>query len=251
MSSQAEFRSGKLGHMLGALILCVLGVVPMLAAKAQQPVPLHDGQQIVLHGTLSIRPAGRLQFVTIRTTQAYVPVLTSENGTDDLAGPIHEIGLSGYNSYHLLYAHRGQPVTVLGKVMTDGASPYYLHNASLAATSIRLADGTELTGRPRTESRIAVDVGLYQATAVLPADPAQPWQYSAHGSPDPEQRFLSCSSNGGGDVVNCSCAKGFKALRAESSTRAVTAQVFDDSYTAQFGVGDEARRVELSVTCSR
>ena len=237
--------------MNGASILCLLVSLSLVHATAQTPVLLHDGQQIVVRGTLSMRPAGRLQFVAVRTAQAYLPVVRSENGKEDPTEPVHEIGLSGYHSYRLLYAHRGQPVTVVGKLMTDSASPYYLHNASLAASSIRLADGTQLLGTSRPEARIAVDVGQYQANVVLSADLAQPWQYSAHGSPDPEQRFLSCSSNGGGDVVNCSCAKDFKALHAVSSTRDVTAQVFEDSYTAQLGVGDDARRMELSITCSR
>ncbi len=235
-------------------ILAFAGIflcTPMLLAAGQQPVPLHDGQQIALLGTLILRPAGRLQFAAVRTAQAYLPMVADADGTGHSTQPIHEIGLSGYHDYRLLYAHRGQPVIVTGKLMTDGASPYYLHNVSLAVVSMRRADGTELKSSPRMDSRLAVDVGQYQASVVLPADLAQPWQYSAHGTPDPDGRFLSCSSNGGGDVVNCSCANEFKVIHAESSTTGVSSEVFDDSGTAQFGVGDDARRVELSVTCSR
>lgn len=213
-------------------------------------MPLHDGQQVALRGTLIMRPAGRLQFAAVRTVQAYLPVVAGAD-VKSRSTPVHEVGLSGYRDYRVLYAHRGQPVTITGTLKTDGASPYYLHSVTLSVVSMRLADGTELKGTPRTASRLAVDVGDYQATAVLPASLAKPWQYSAHGAPDPNRRFLFCSSNGGGDVVNCSCATGFKAIHAESPTSDVSSKIFDDSGTAQFGVGDGARRVDLAVTCSR
>lgn len=217
-----------------------------IAAAGQQPSVLHNGQQITLRGTLVMRPGGRLQFAAVATAGAYITRDMSRMQT-----AIHELGLSGYNRYDMLYAHRGQAVTVRGTVITNDASPYYLRGASVKVSSIRLANGTDVMGSPHATGHIAVDVGQYRASVVLPADLAQPWQYSAHGAPDTEQQFLSCGSNGGGDVVNCSCAQGFHALHAESSTRGVSTHVFGESQTAQFGVGEQARRVELSVTCSR
>lgn len=225
----------------GLLMLLLVAALP-----AQSPTTLREGQQVTLHGTLVMRPGGRLQFVAVHTTEAYLPMVGGRE-----AKSTQELGLSNYHRYDLLYAHRGQAVIVRGTVSINDASPYYLHNVSLKVASIRLADGTELVGKPRTASRIAVDVGEYQASVALPADLEEPWQYRAQGSPDMEQRFLTCSSNGGGDVVNCFCADGFHPLHARSTTRGVDAQVLADMHMAQFGVGDDARRVELAVTCSR
>lgn len=178
-------------------------------------------------------------------------MLTGKDHSQRPAATVHAIGLSGYNRYDLLYAHRGQPVTVSGRVMTNEASPFYLNNLLLNARSIRLHDGKELIGMPRARTPLAVDVGEYRANVVLPDDLAEPWRYSAQGHPDTDARFLSCSSNGGGDVVNCSCAEGFRALHAESATKGVSAQVFSDSHTAQFGPVDDRHQIQLSVVCSR
>jgi hypothetical protein len=215
------------------------------AAVAQQPARLTDGQTVTMRGTLRMRPAGRLQYVVVQTSEAYVPVVRGQ----DLQ-PAREIGLRGYGRYDVLYAHRGQQVTVSGSVSTDDASPYYLHNVAIAVTSVRLANGTELRADAVPRRPIAADVGQYQASVQLPADLAAPWRYSARGQADPDRQFLSCGSNGGGDVVNCYCAKGFHATKAQ---QAIAGRVDDARLMdfAQFDVGDDARSVELSVTCSR
>ena len=220
------------------------------------PTPLQDGQQVTITGTLVMEPANRLQFVTVKTAAAFVPVFKGVRGSKDEQGEVlHEIGLAGYHDYALLYAHRGQTVTVAGGMSTDNASPYFWHGTRLEAKSIRLSGGKDLLGERRAREPIAIDTGSYEATAVLPGDLSTPWVYSANGRVEMEGRFLSCSSNGGGDVVNCSCADGFHPVSGESLIRGrrEKAGLFKDMSFAQFGVGEEQKppEVRLSVTCSR
>ena len=224
------------------------------AVAQTAPTMLRDGQQVTLTGRLTMEPAGRLQFVTVKTEAAYMPVFKGDHGKEQPGELLHEIGLAGYHDYTLLYAHRGQPVTVTGKLATDEATPYFFHGTRLQVSSIRLMNGTDLLqSRGPARESIAADTGTYDAKAMLPADLAAPWVYSANGQQVEDGRFLSCSSNGGGDVVNCFCAKGFHAVSGQSNaggTRA-PARVFQDGSTAQFEAGDDKHTVELSVTCSR
>ena len=235
--------------MRTAFALVCLLLAPSLTAQA--PVPLHDGQQVVLHGILTMEPAGRLQFVTVKTTASYVPVFTEDGGKEVPGETLHEISLSGYFDYELLYAHRGQEVTVTGKMATDETTPYFWHGTRLQATSIVTMNGVDLRGKERG-TQVAADVGLYRAEVTLPADLAAPWRYRLDGRPMTE-RYLSCSSNGGGDVVNCFCAQGFHPTETTSSIKDSVWQskALSKMKMAQFGVGDEAREAVLSVMCSR
>lgn len=221
-------------------------------SAAQQPVPLRDGQRVVLHGTLTMEPAGRLQFVTVKTTGSYLPIFHEGGGKESSGETLQEIGLAGYADYARLYAHRGQQVTVTGKMSTDDATPYFWHGTRLQATGIRSADGVDLRGKAGA-TWIAVDTGLYRAEVMLPADLAAPWRYSFEGKTVGEGTYLSCGSNGGGDVVNCFCAQGFHPMETRSSVggRPWQGEVLNDMHMAQFRVGDDARAAELSVTCSR
>ena len=220
---------------------------------------LRDGQQLTLTGRLTMEAAGRMQSVTVKTVAAYQPVFKGErSGKDEQASVLHEIGLAGYSDYALLYAHRGQQVTVTGKMATDNASPYFWRGTRLQVTSIRLANGMDLLrSQVPANEPIAIDTGTYDTKAMLPADLAAPWVYTANGEPAREGRFLSCGSNGGGDVVNCFCAKGFHPIAAEALLKGSRSQgqISSDMNVAQFGVADKEGNyqfpVTLSVTCSR
>ena len=131
---------------------CFLFVAPILLPAALSmaaqgsAIPLRDGQQVTLTGRLTMEPAGRLQFVTVKTAAAYVPVFQGAPGEKESEGEVlHEIGLAGYSDYSLLYAHRGQQVTVVGKLATDSATPYFWHGtrsvlltAAICSARIRL-----------------------------------------------------------------------------------------------------------------
>ena len=227
-----------------ALFVAILAGI----AAAQSPLPLHNGQAITLHGTLQLEPQGRLQFATIKTQEAYVPILGNA-GKAARGQVLHEIALSGYHRYDLLAAHRGQSVTVTGNIMTDEASPYYYKNASLMATSIHLQDGTELLGEARSQA-VAVDAGIVRVVVTLPADPAEPWTYEGDAFNE-SQRPAVCSSNGGGDVVNCYCPLEFRASAAEmiAGGKEQPGQLMGQM--ARFAVGDDARTVTLKLTCMR
>ncbi len=229
------------------MVQCAIG-----GALCQTPVLLHDGQQLTLKGVLTPQPAGRLQFVVVRTTQFYVPVMHYD-GADHRGEPTRDIALSDYHDYAQLYAHRGETVTVTGVVSTDPASPYYLQNMRLGIRSIRGTHGENLLRTSSAAARVAVDTGTYRASALLPADPAAPWQYRVQGGSGNGDALLSCSSNGGGDVVNCYCADGFRPteavmLKAGNQSKG---DLFPDGSLAQFGVGEDTAEVHLSVTCSR
>jgi hypothetical protein len=208
-------------------------------------MPLRSGQAVTLHGTLQLESQGRLQFVTVKTKEAYVPIL----GKDRKGEVLHEIAFSGYHRYDLLAAHRGQSVTVTGKMMTDVASPYYYRNASLLASSIRLQDGTELAGESRSQA-IAADVGVVRVTVTLPADLTAPWTYDGAAFSD-SQRPATCSSNGGGDVVNCYCPLNFHATQATMTSEGKEKPAQSMGQMAQFAVGVEARTVVLRLSCTR
>ena len=228
-------------------VLMIIGALPLVA---QQPIPLHNGQQITIHGTLTMEPAGRLQFVTVRTISSYMPVFSQNGGKESSAETLHEISLSNFFDYELLYAHRGQQVIVTGKVGMDDASPYFWHGTRLQATSIVTATGVDLRARERG-TWVAADVGLYRAEVILPADLTAPWRYSLEGKPTTEH-YLSCGSNGGGDVLNCYCAHGFHPTETKSSLQdSVWQGRVLDAQVAQFQVGEDARAAVLSVTCSR
>ena len=232
----------------------VLVLTTAVSVGQESPVELRDGQQVTVTGHLTMEPAGRLQFVTVKTAEPYQPIVQGENGKGRPAGVTNEIGLSGYNRYELLYAHGGQAVTVSGTITTDSASPYYFHNALLKVTSIRLANGRDLIGTPRQEITLAAYVKTYHAMVLLPADLAAPWNYNPQSAPFRDgARSLACSSNGGGDVVNCFCVKGFHPTGGQSAAGGSRqeARLFPDGSTAQFDVGDDKHDVELSVTCSR
>lgn len=226
-------------------------LLPFCVLAAQTVIPLRDGQQVVLRGALTMEPAGRLQFVTVKTSASYVPMFSETGGRETPGETLHEISLSGYFNYDLLYAHKGQAVTVTGKIATDDATPYFWHGTRLQASSIVTADGIDLRGKERG-TWVAADVGLYRAEVTLPADLAAPWRYRLEGTPVTDH-YLSCASNGGGDVVNCFCAHGFHPTETKSSLkdRVWQGNVISDMQLAQFSVGEDARRVDLSVTCSR
>jgi hypothetical protein len=230
-----------------ALALSV-GICAGIAA-AQSPVPLPNGKAVTLHGTLQLEPQGLLQFATVKTKEAYVPILWSAPGKTTRGQVLHEIALSGYHRYDLLAAHRGQLITVTGKMMTDSASPYYFKNTSLMATSIRLQDGTELLGEARAQ-QVAADVGIVRVTVTLPTDLAAPWTYDGPGFSD-SQRPAVCSSNGGGDVVNCYCPLGFHASTASMTAAGKEQPGGLMGQMAQFAVGEDARLVTLKLTCMR
>ena len=227
-----------------SLLLLLATITPAAAgAQAGQPVRLKPDQQLTVTGTLTMRPGGRLQNVTVRTAQAYVPVFASSVPDHTHEGkPVHEIALADYD-YALLYAHRGQTVTVTGKLLTDDVSPYYRDGMRLEITQIRTVDGADLNRDRLKDAPVAADVGTYHAVAVLPADLAAPWRYTVDGKPD-THRMFSCSSNGGGDVVNCGCTDGFHATAVSPNGSLMDGRT-------QFGVGDDARAATLSVTCSR
>ena len=229
--------------------LALLLALTPCAAAAQAAIPLHNGQTVTLHGTVELEPQGRLQFVTVKTKEAYVPLLWAAAGKTTRGPVLHEIALSGYHRYELLAAHRGQAITVTGKMITDGASPYFYKNASLMATSIRLQDGTELLGEARSQA-VAADAGILRVVITLPADLASPWSYEGPGFND-SQRPAACSSNGGGDVVNCYCPVGFRATDAvmTSAGKEQPADLMDQM--AQFAVGDDAQTITLKLTCMR
>jgi hypothetical protein len=218
-------------------------------AFAQSPVPLLNGQSVTLHGAIQLEPQGRLQFATVRTKEAYIPVLAGSAGKTARGQVLHEIALNGYHRYDLLAAHRGQQVTVTGKMMTDPASPYYYKNASLMATSIRLQDGTELLGTARSQE-VAADVGIVRVVVTLPADLAAPWTYEGAAFSD-SQRPAVCSSNGGGDVVNCYCPLGFRASDAVMTSGAKDQPGELMGQMAQFSVGDDALLIRLKLACMR
>ncbi len=222
------------------------------AAYCQSPVPLRDGQQITLTGELTMEPAGRLQFVTVKTHSAYVPLFPGENRKETRGETLHEIGLSGYD-YALAYAHRGQQVTVTGKLLTDEATPYFWHGTRLEAASLRTSDGDDLTGKSLARPGVPTDLTRYTSTAILHADLALPWTYQVKGKTITRGTYLTCSSNGGGDVVNCFCADGFHPVRAESSLLGGhrKGEILPDMTMAQFEAGDDATEVHLHVTCSR
>ncbi|AFL86812.1 hypothetical protein Terro_0470 [Terriglobus roseus DSM 18391] len=217
-------------------------------AAAQSPIPLPNGKAVTLHGTIEFVPQGRVQFATVRTKEAYVPILGSA-GKTRRGTVLHQVALNGYHRYDLLAAHRGQAVTVTGKMMTNAGSPYYYKNASLTATSIRLQDGTELLGEARSQT-VAADVGIVRATVTLPSDLTAPWTYDGPAFSD-SQRPAACSSNGGGDVVNCYCPLNFRATEATMTTGNEQAAGKLMGQMAQFTVGDEARTVTLKLSCMR
>ena len=226
-------------------------VTGMLAAPAQQPIPLHNGQNVTLHGTLTMQPSGRLQFVTVRTQETYVPLVQTEHGgAETSAEPTAEVSLAGYHSYRFMYAHRGQNVVVTGKMLTDDVTPYFFHATRLELQTMALSDGTKVLLPRATTRRVLPAVRGYRAKVILLADLAKPWRYSVGHKQDVSGQYLSCDSNGGGDVVNCFCTNGFHPVHSHSSS-GVDGRIFADMQMAQFGVGDDARRVELSVTCSR
>jgi hypothetical protein len=227
----------------------VLGCVLSAGFISAQTIALHDGQAVTLHGVLKPTPFGRLQFISVVTREAYS---NDVRGSDDK--PLHAVALAGYRDYALLYTHRGKAVTVTGTVSTDEVSPYYQDGMRFDATSILTADGVELMGSS-APLRIGA-VGSYQAMAALPADLAAPWRYVVDGKPA-TRGMLSCSSNGGGDVVSCRCADGFHPVATASSMKVDDAkgQIYNDMKMAQFGVaddnGNENFAVRLTVRCSR
>ncbi len=221
-------------------------------AYSQAPVPLHDGQQITISGDLTMEPEGRLQFVTVKTTSSYVPIFVDENHNEVQGATLHEIGLSGYD-YRLVYAYRGQQVTVTGKMLTDEATPYFWRGTRLEVASLRTSDGVDLAARPLAKQAVPKDVTSYSAGATLHANLALPWTYQVKGKAVTTGTYLSCSSNGGGDVVNCFCADGFHPVQAGQLMQGARSkgQIYADMQMAQFDVGDDATEVHLNVTCSR
>jgi hypothetical protein len=217
-------------------------------AAAQSPIPLPNGKAITLHGIIQLESQGRLQFATVKTKEAYVPIL-GRAGKATRGPVLHEVALSGYHRYDLLAAHRGQTVTVTGKIMTDAASPYYYKNTSLMATSIRLLDGTELLGAPRSQT-VAADVGIVRVTITLPADLTAPWIYEGPAFNE-SQRPAVCSSNGSGDVVNCYCPLGFHAAESTMTNRDKEQPARLMGQMAQFGIGENARTTILRISCMR
>jgi hypothetical protein len=240
--------------LFSTLIFLLLTAAGIIGQSA--PTPLRDGQQVMLTGIVTMEPAGRLQFVTVKTVGAYVPIFKGDQSKkEEQREVLHEIALGGYSDYALLYAHRGQQVTVTGKMETDNATPYFWRGTRLKASSIQLADGLDLIReRDLTLDPIAADVGTYEAMVMLPADLAAPWVYSANGQPARVGHFLSCSSNGGGDVVNCFCAQGFHALQVESSRNGIhQKRQIGSERMALVEVGEDAvpQTVKITVTCSR
>jgi hypothetical protein len=228
---------------------------PTGGCQTVSAIPLTPDQQLTVSGVLTMQPAGRLQFVTVETDQAYVPVFSGPGAAQLQEGkPAHEIALARYSNYGLLYQHRGERVTVTGTLRTDDASPYYRDGMRLDAEHIRTANGTELMGERPLPMHVAADVGLYDATVILPADLAAPWVYRVEGPAADAEGMLRCSSNGGGDVVNCNCADGFRARSASTAIGGKTSSSSarkDESGWSQFEVGDEAVEVKLRLTCER
>ncbi len=203
-------------------------------------------------------PAGRLQHVTVITAETYLPVWKDDRAQQTEGETLHGVGLSVPVPYAVLYAHRGQQVMVQGRLAVDGVTPYYWHATRLAVVSLRLADGTELVKPVAAAAPPAAGVRAYTATAVLPADLAEPWRYRQAGAGRqslPADGLLSCSSNGGGDVVNCGCAEGFEAKAADAvlGGRHATGRLLGSS--AQFDVtdkdGNTAFATTLVMTCTR
>jgi hypothetical protein len=228
-------------------VVVILGYFLSVGFAFAQTITLHDGQAVTLHGVLKPTPAGRLQFISIVTRETY------RNGMQ--GKPLHTVALAGYWDYALLYAHRGKAVTVTGTVSIDEFSPYYQDSMRFEATSIRTADGAELLGSS-APPRMGTDVGSYRAMVVLSASLSTPWRYTVDGKPT-ARGMLACSSNGGGDVVNCRCADGFHPVATASSMKGdnTKGQIYNDMEMAQFGVtddnGNENFAVRLTVTCSR
>ncbi len=176
------FERRTLSRMTRVSATCATLGLCFAPAAGQQPIPLRDGQQVTLHGTLTLEPAGRLQFVTVRTRETYLPVVKAEDGKSDVnAEPTHEISLSSYPRYGVVYAHRGQAVTVAGKMMTDNVTPYFFHATRLELQSMKLDDGTDLLLHKAANSQLVKTLRSYRSSVILPADLAAPWHYRANG----------------------------------------------------------------------
>ena len=227
-----------MNRFVAIALACVLSAAPMHG----QTITLHDRKPVTLRGILRPIPEGRLQFVAVLTREAYGSGLPGDAGK-----PQHAVTLSGYHDYAALYAHRGQAVTVRGTVAIDAASPYYRNGLLVQATSIRTAGGAELLGTPTSPPRVAADVGVYRASAVLPADPAAPWQYRVQDRND-AHGMIACRSNGAGDVVNCDCAEGFHATEARLMGAGKT---FRGALMGWAQFTPPQGRVELAIACSR
>ncbi len=215
-----------------------------------QTVRLHDGQRLTINGLLKVEAATRRQEITLATTQEYIPVFKEESSETD-GEHLHELGLANY-SYAVLYALRGQRVSVSGKMETDSASGYFWHGTRFHIESMRLANGTVINTCKAQAPAPSPSVQTYQATATLFANPELPWRYS----PSKYGEIISCTHNAPGDVVNCFCNGDFWPSEAKARVRGkLVPGEIHDLFAQWVAVADEGHRLQpasvIAMTCVR
>jgi hypothetical protein len=176
--------------------------------QGSRPQELVDGAKITVEGTLAVEREGYKSFLVVKTGAPYVAVF----GPQDRR-VVREIWVTLAGENDALRRYIGQTATVSGKVQLEPNSPHYFNGTLILAESVRIGSGVLLV--PATEAKPAappVELKGYSVEVTLSKlgqFSYEGWDANGH-SLAAVKGLLSCGLSGGGDVVNCACADGFK-----------------------------------------
>jgi len=217
----------------------------------QQAVVLKGGAAVTVSGHLTIRGYGWQRFLVVETDKPYRLNFDSDDG-----GPtvVHEIAFYIAGQTDTVESLRGRYVTVTGKLQLNPPSPYYWKGTMLQAQSLRLASGEVLSAAkeamtilpwPDGPKTFAVAITM-RPDKLLPQYALLPTSNKPLAPPG-----FGCGVNGGGDLLNCTCPKGYAASR--------TGKIKDGRFlplkkanVLQLEIGEDATHaVTVAAECTR
>ncbi|MBS1814456.1 MAG: hypothetical protein JSS87_06240 [Acidobacteria bacterium] len=206
-----------------------------------------DKQHVRVSGVVEIRGGPNKFFYVLKVPRSYTLAFSKEEGGPRLT---QEIAFAVPNKLRdQLITHIGEEVTVEGEMWLEPTSPYYWNGNMVQTTAITLANGSVLrTAQRETCTKPDED---YTVRVTIPTTAAS-WHYEAVQKSTQTKligNVASCSTNGGGDVINCFCAEGFMptSLALRSGKRQDEGQIFTDMSMAQIGI-DEDRKATAILT---
>lgn len=229
-----------------AFVLTVLTLSGTMIGQQKPRIPeLHDQSQVSVTGTLKVEWQGWRRCLFLKTPAPYRLMFDPQESSPRQASEI-EITLEGQGDDLAQYA--GRTLVANGKLQLEAVSPYYCNGAMIIAKDVSLPNGKSLLARP-SDTAVPASIEKYALT------PRSNWRFSAQdasGRSLGAKNMAGCSLNGGGDVLNCFCAEGFKPVSGYSITGRTRDEGEDQGGFFQFGLDEEAKHpVTINVECVR
>ncbi len=191
--------------------MAMLLTCSMAAAQSDNSLVLKQDAQATVTGVLRVQWRGWNRYLVLMTKRNFRPVYAHGDLGPSTVQTI-EILLRGQNDAVAKLAGRG--VTAHGTMQIEPASSSYWNGVLMAAETVTAGKSVL---RVKNAAALSVKVQRYSATVTL-VPKVYSWKHAALDLETKRPLLVAnadgCSLNGAGTLLNCTCAAGFKPVRA-------------------------------------